>query len=416
MILTLQVDSSGQGPEMKIPHMSRRYFLKNISYSVLASRLDLIGESIPFDGKKPLIVRVHDAGASRPWDYHRSRPWDHTVEPGSLEDIRNSRFRSDRYYDHIDETVVASMVRRGLTELTGTGSTKEAWGHLLTDYKKTDRLTIKINLNNASYSEEITTNRMDQTIPLINAVIADLVENRLFAEKNITVADPSRWIHPLLLKNRCRFRNINWVDSRSSDLWDHSETVEFTIDKPVRPPGDKFPESVPFYLANAYTKTDHIINLCLLKNHGCGITGAMKNHFGAIPPPSPKYLHDGLGEKGYIADLCNTNSIKNKVRINICDAIFANWHNNVWAPRPWKTFPKESPNSLFFGTDPVAFDSVLLQHITDEVNVQGDNAPKWVREGIERHQFLHHAMEYHRLGIHEHKPFGKIEYREISIF
>ena len=54
---------------MKIPHMSRRKFLKNISYSALASRLDLIGESIPFDGKKPLIVRVHDAGASRPWRY-----------------------------------------------------------------------------------------------------------------------------------------------------------------------------------------------------------------------------------------------------------------------------------------------------------------------------------------------------------
>ncbi|RJP25023.1 MAG: hypothetical protein C4529_01680 [Deltaproteobacteria bacterium] len=124
-------------------------------------------------------------------------------------------------------------------------------------------------LKNISYSA--LASRLDligESIPLINAVIADPLENRLFAEKNITVADPSRWIHPLLLKNRCRFRNINWVDSRSSDLWDHSETVEFTIDKPVRPPGDKFPESVPFYLANAYTKTDHIINLCLLKNHG----------------------------------------------------------------------------------------------------------------------------------------------------
>src|SRR3990172_6981285 len=109
---------------------------------------------------------------------------------------------------------------------------------------------------------------------------------------------PTRWIHPLLLKSRCRFRNINWVDSRSSDLWDHSETVEFTIDKPVRPPGDKFPESVPFYLANAYTKTDHIVNLCLLKNHGCGITGAMKNHFGAIPPPPPPTITNTLWEKG----------------------------------------------------------------------------------------------------------------------
>jgi hypothetical protein len=140
----------------------------------------------------------------------------------------------------------------------------------------------------------------------------------------------------------------------------------------------------------------------------------MKNHFGAIPPTSPKYLHAGLGEKSYIADLCNTNSIKNKVRINICDAIFANWHDNVWSPRPWKTFSEESPNSLFFGTDPVAFDSVLLQHITDEVNAQGENAPKWVQEAVRAHHFLHYAMEYHRLGIHEHKPFHRIEYRQIE--
>lgn len=399
---------------MKIPNMSRRYFLKNLSYSVLASKLDLIEGSISRKGKISTIVRVHDACASRPWDYHRSQPWNHNVEPASLDDMKKPAFRSDRYYDHIDETVVASMVRRGLTELTGAESTKEAWRHLLTDYKKTDHLTIKINLNNASYNEKITTNRMDQTIPLINAVISDLVGNGLFAEKNITVADPSRWIHPLILKNRCKFRNVTWVDSRSQDLWDHREAVKFTIDQPVRPADVKLPENVPFHLANVYTKADHIINLCLLKNHGCGITGAMKNHFGAIPPPSPKFLHTGLGEKSYIADLCNTGSIKNKVRINICDAVFANWHDNVWSPRPWKTFPEESPNSLFFGTDPVAFDSVLLQHITDEVNSQGENAPKWVREAVHKHHFLHYAMEYHRLGTHEHMPFKDINYRQIK--
>jgi len=399
---------------MKLLRMSRRNFLKNISYSVLASKFDLIEGSTPSNEKKSLIVRVHDATASRPWDYRRSQPWNHTAEPSTLEDMTNPKFRNDRYYDRIDEVVVASMLRRGLTELTGTKSTKDAWRYLLKNHKETDHVTIKINLNNSSYNEGITTNRMDQTVPLINAVISDLVENRFFTEKNITVADPSRWIHPLILKNRCRFRNVNWVDSRSPDLWDHSEAVEFAIDKPVRPAGTQFPENVPFHLANAYTKTDHIINLCLLKNHGCGITGAMKNHFGAIPPPSPKYLHSGLGEKGYIADLCNANSIKTKVRINICDAIFANWHDNVWAPRPWKTFPEESPNSLFFGTDPVAFDSVLLQHITDEVNAQGTGAPEWVRKAIEQHQFLHHAMEYHRLGIHEHMPFKDINYSQIK--
>ena len=399
---------------MKTPHISRRYFLKNFTYSLLASKLDPIGGSSLRNGKKSLIVRVYDAGASRRWDYHRSRPWNQRVEPASREDMGSSKFRSDRYYDYINEAVVASMLERGLKEFTGAASTREAWNILLTNYKRTDHITIKVNLNNASYDEEITTNRMDQTIPLINAVISDLVEDCMFPEKNITVADPSRWIHPLILEKRCKFKNINWVDHRSSDLWDHGETVKFTIDKPIRPENTRFPENVPFYLASAYTKAQHIINLCLLKNHGCGITGAMKNHFGALPPPSPKYLHTGLGDKGYIADLCNANSIKNKVRINICDGIFANWHDNVWSPRPWKTFPEESPNSLFFGTDPVAFDSVLLQHIADEVDSQGDDAPTWVREAVKKHHFLHHAMEYHRLGTHEHMPFKDIKYRQIK--
>ena len=400
---------------MKFLNIGRRYFLKNISYSLLASKLNLLEGSIPRrKGKISSIVRVYDTDASHPWDYQRSQPWNDSVEPVSLEDMRNPKFRHDRYYDHINEAIVASMLERGLIELTGCGSTKEAWNNLLTNYKKTDHITIKINLNNASYNEEITTNRMDQTIPLINAVISNLVENCLIPEKNITVADPSRWVHPLILKKRCKFEKINWVDSRSSDLWDHGETVKFTIDKPIRPENTSFPENVPFYLAKAYTMADHIINLCLLKNHGCGVTGAMKNHFGAIPFPSPKYLHAGLGDKGYIADLCNANSIKNKVRINICDGIFANWHDNVWSPRPWNTFPEKSPNSLFFGTDPVAFDSVLLQHITDEVNSQGDNAPAWVQESVKKHHFLHYAMGYHRLGTHEHMPFKDITYRQIK--
>ena len=239
---------------MKKLHISRRYFLRSLSYSLLASNLDPIGGSILRNGKKSLIVRVHDAGASHPWDYHRSRPWNQSVEPVSLEDMRNTEFRSDRYYDHINEVVVASMLERGLKELTGAASAKEAWNNLLTNFKNTDHVTIKINLNNASYNEEITTNRMDQTIPLINAVISDLVEDCMFPEKNITVADPSRWIHPLILKERCKFKNINWVDSRSSDLWDHSETVKFTIDQPVRPENTSFPENVPFYLAKCIHK------------------------------------------------------------------------------------------------------------------------------------------------------------------
>ena len=365
--------------------------------------------------KRPVIVRVHDSNASKSWNYETSAPWNHTVEPKTIEDMQSDKFRKDRYFDYINQDVVSRMFKRGLKELIGTKTNKDAWLKLLNNYKNGDKITIKINLNNASYSEWITTNRMDQTAPIINAIIADLTENLSIPEENITVADPSRWIHPDIIINRCHFKKIKWTDGRAGrDLWDPKESVKFTRDQPVRPEKrPDLPEKGVFHIARVYTEAHHIINVCLMKNHGCGVTGAMKNHFGSIPPPFPKFLHTGLGEKSYIADLCSTKSIKNKVRLNVCEAIFANWHNNVWSPRPWKTFSEESPNSLFLGTDPVAFDSILLQHISDEVVAQGNNAPQWVRKAVETHQFLHYAMEHHHLGIHEHKPFSIIDYRQI---
>ena len=123
------------------------------------------------------------------------------------------------------------------------------------------------------------------------------------------------------MKARCRFKHVKWVDHTDKERWDQNESVKFTKDEPG-PGGD-------FWMPKAYTQADHIINLCLMKSHGCGITGAMKNHFGSIP--SPRNLHDGMGDKSYIADVCNTPSIRKKVRVNIADALFATWHNNVWA-------------------------------------------------------------------------------------
>ncbi len=368
------------------------------------------------DHTGPLVLRVSSTDASRNWDYAQSAPWDHTVEPKTIEEFKSNKFRKDRYFDAINEDILLGMISRGVMELAEEKSTRAAWKKILPNYQKKHKITVKVNLNNASYNDKITTNRMDQSAPAINALLASLFTSLNVPEENITVADPSRWIHPEIIKERCRYKKINWVDSQSENLWDIRESVEFSHDQPIRPKNKPhLPETGTFHIARAYTEADHIINFFLFKNHGCGVTGAMKNHFGAIPPPFPKYLHDGLGSKSYIADLCNTRSIKQKVRINICEAVFGNWHNNVWSPRPWKTFPGGTPNSLFFSTDPVAIDSVLLQHITDEIAVRGKDVEEWVRQAVKDHQFLHYAMQYHKLGVHEHKPFNSIEYRNINL-
>jgi len=386
-------------------NICRRTFLK-VSSAALVS-----WPVIPFlscGGKELIpnrIVRIHDPNATRPWDYSANAPWDHTVEPGDS----NPGKTAERYYDYINEDVVAGMLDRGLRELTSARSAGEAWRMLLPDLQSSAKISVKMNMNNASYDENVTTNRMDQTMPLVNAVLDDLVNSLGIAEEQITLLDASRWFHPVIMKGRCRFRNVQWVDSTVTDPWDRNESVFFTRDQPTL---DRNQRKGDFRMPKAYTQADHIINLCLMKNHGCGITGAMKNHFGSIP--SPECLHEGLGDKSYLADLCNTPSIRNKVRINIADALFANWHNNVWAPRPWKTFSEESPNSLFLGTDPVALDSVMLDHITAEIQAQGDQAPEWVRECVTHNSFLEYAMTFHSLGIFEHKPYQRIDYRVVE--
>jgi uncharacterized protein (DUF362 family) len=381
-------------------NFSRRDFIR-VSIGTAASLplipLSSCSNKVDFSHR---VIRIHNSQATQEWDYSANYPWDHTVE---IHQGHEGKIK-ERYFDYINEEVVADMLDRGLRELTEEPTAVKAWRILLPEFSGDDKISIKMNLNNASYNENVTTNRMDQTMPLVNAVLDDLINELQLKEENITLLDASRWFHPVIMNQRCKFPGVKWVDSRVKDRWDKSEAAVFTRDEP-KPGGN-------FWMPKAYTNSDHIINLCLMKNHGCGITGAMKNHFGSIP--SPKSLHEGLGDKSYIADLCNTPSIRNKVRINIADALFANWHNNVWAPRPWKTFPEPSPNSLIMSIDPVALDSVMLDHISQEVNSQGNDAPAWVRDCLNHHYFLQYAMEFHKLGIFEHKPYKLIDYRVVE--
>lgn len=352
-------------------------------------------------GSPARVLRVHSPQATRPWDYSANAPWDHTVEmtpeqPGKIK---------ERYFDYINAETVAQMLDLGLRQLTGAPTATAAWKTLLPDFEPAHKITLKLNMNNASFNEAITTNRMDQSMPLVNAVLASLIDGLGARPAHITLLDASRWFHPVIMKARCRFPGVRWVDSKSPDRWDPSEAVAFTRDPPL--PGGNF------WMPRDYTGADHILNFCLMKSHGCGVTGAMKSHFGSIP--SPKMLHEGMGTKSYIADLCATPSIRNKVRLNLVDATFANWFGPVWAPRPWKSFPQPSPNSLFLSRDPVALDTVMLDHLRDELKLQGPAAPAHVLDWVHGSTFLEYAMNHHGLGIHEARPYRRIDYRVLAL-
>ena len=57
----------------------------------------------------------------------------------------------------------------------------------------------------------------------------------------------------------------------------------------------------------------------------------------------------------------------------------------------------------------------MLDHIIAEIDAQGDNAPQWVKDCVKHHDFLEYAMSKHRLGIHEHRPYHRIDYRVVEV-
>lgn len=121
------------------------------------------------------------------------------------------------------------------------------------------------------------------------------------------------------------------------------------------------------------------ISLAILKDHGItGITGVMKNFYGAIHNPN-KY-HDGRGDP-YIPDLFSCPLIKNKHRLAILDAGKVQYHRGPG----YNSRYCEKYNSLLLSFDPVAIDYVgwkIIEEIRRKKGLKSlaeeGREPKWI--------------------------------------
>lgn len=103
-----------------------------------------------------------------------------------------------------------------------------------------------------------------------------------------------------------------------------------------------------------------LINLPVLKDHGIvGMSGAMKNYFGAIDNPN-KY-HSNAGDP-FVADLCRLPEIRNKTRLTICDAITAQYEGGPPFMPQW-SWPL---GELLLATDMVAIDRIGWQILEEK--------------------------------------------------
>ena len=165
----------------------------------------------------------------------------------------------------------------------------------------------------------------------------------------------------------------------------------------------------------------HFINLPIMKRHDmAGVTGAFKNNFGTIC--SCAYFHEpryqGEGRPGAMfhqdnnpaVDIWMNPHVGAKTRFILCDGVFGGWNWGNNPPTAWKDFGGRSPNCLLLGTDPVAMDSVIFDHVTESLpDKVKDYAPPAMLSDAEKVG----------LGRHEHRsqprqPYRRIDYVELE--
>ncbi len=155
-------------------------------------------------------------------------------------------------------------------------------------------------------------------------------------------------------------------------------------------------------LANTLTRTcDTVINLPVLKDHGIvGVTLALKNLFGAIHNPNKYHINAG---DPYVADVNMIPAIRRKVRLTICDGIYAQYEGGPSYMPQW-SWPY---NGLLVASDPVALDYTGWQIL----------ARKRAEKGMKPLRELHREPAYiataadsaHKLGTNDPKLIDLVE-------
>ena len=405
--------------------MNRREFLRA---SAVAAGAALWPGPAPAgsSGRDHRIVRAHDPLASF-FDIV-----DYEFQPGAPESY---------YGNFVNQKAVYALFDSALCALTGESDAQRATRRLV-PYQPGERVFIKINTTTTyglwkgdwdKVAWEAHYNDVDAIAEPINAVLRALT--RLGVPQDLIGLGDASWSEgfpdsanrtPRLIPDRLarkikavfpqvRLFRSSFTPDGNGITWasnDPQAVVEFRD-----PIIDRRKERVTSHrLPDQLISAAHFINLPIMKRHdSAGVTGAFKNNFGTIC--SCAYFHEprynGQGRQGAMfhrsdnpaVDIWMNPHVGAKTRLIVCDGIFAGWNWGGNPPRGWKNFGGRSPNCLLLGTDPVAMDSVIFDHVTESLpdQVKDYPPPAMLFDG-----------EKAGLGRHEHRPRAGAPYKSID--
>jgi hypothetical protein len=288
--------------------------------------------------------------------------------------------------DNTSQTVVNSMLSKGLQMITGETTDAAAWSAVFRNYnqahgkgnvgyKAGEQIVIKINLNGQNnYPTQPNINTSPQ---ICYAVLNQLINVVGVAQSDIGIGDPGTSMGNVHWdKCHSAFPNVKYWGQGSgrTPAVKSKSNVWFASDGGMQ---DPLPQ---FYLDAAY-----MINIPVFKkHHRAGVSLCSKNHFGSIsgynsngafnwhyslpcPNGGADVSNGGYGVYRCFVDIMGHRDLGGKTVLYLIDGIWGstNWgHPAVkWRMAP---FNNDWPSSIFLSQDPVAVESVGFDFLYNE--------------------------------------------------
>lgn len=311
--------------------------------------------------------------------------WEH--HPGATDEFCLNE-AGDYWSDdkNTNQQVVNYMLSDGLQKLTGTTNDELAWDSIFhyynrehgrgnTGYQPGEKISIKINLNGLSNSndKEKNTNTSPQ---VCYAILDQLVNNAGVAQSDISIGD-QKCPMDLITFNKCHevFPGVIYWGERAGMV-----ISQPTVTPLIQAANGSFNDKLP----QAYVEAAYLINIPVLKkHHRAGISISSKNHFGSLGaytggashlhPSLPCSVTGGINDNGgygkyrCFVDIMGHKDLGGKTILYLVDGL---WGSTNWGHPPIKwgmnPFYNDWPNSLFLSQDPVAIESVCFDFLYEE--------------------------------------------------
>jgi hypothetical protein len=323
--------------------MKRRTFVQLLAATPLASHLR--ADESPAIPKYRIATKYKAAGAlGMPGPYPGRVV--HVHAPNSLSED-GTKF---------NDVVIREMMERGMRALTGEAKPIDAWRRFIT---ADDVVGIKVNAGGRPW--------VVSSPPIVTETVRNLMAVGV-KPRNIYVYE----------RFQDQMDEINYAQylpegvqvfcaERANRHTDHSR-----YDPAVYVEADFFGEddtrsNLIRLISQTLTK---IINIPNIKDHGAtGVTGCLKNiAYGGFSNVARTHFKGVTHTRTFVGTLASVEPLRSRTVLQIMDGLRGVWHAGPFAPTLKYVF---FPRQIWFGTDPVAMDRLLIDVVDDERKRQG---------------------------------------------